>query len=149
MGHILGIIQIINENNKKKEKVMIKSSDIEFLLRICYTNQISNAFEKLEHKKQTANHDYNSFIYILFSKCLSDIKKASIQIERYKKKEEEKDGRKREGINTLIGMHQGKKAYILKHFFNKELNDVKDVFFIKDDIKFQKFLIERAAIALR
>ncbi|MGN6613578.1 MAG: hypothetical protein ACTHKC_00880, partial [Candidatus Nitrosocosmicus sp.] len=49
LDHILGIIRIIKENSKREEKGIIKNSDIEFLLRICYTNQISTAFEKLEH----------------------------------------------------------------------------------------------------
>lgn len=148
LDHILGIIKIIKENSKREEKGIIKNSDIEFLLRICYTNQISTAFEKLEHCKRSDDNNINSFIYILFSKSLSDIKNASTFIEGYDagKKDSEENA---EIINTLIGMSNNKKAFILKLFFNKELKDVRDLFFIEDNNKFQKFLLERAAISLR
>jgi tRNA threonylcarbamoyladenosine modification (KEOPS) complex Cgi121 subunit len=153
LDHILGIIKIIKENSKREEKGIIKNSDIEFLLRICYTNQISTAFEKLEHCKRSDDNNNNSFIYILFSKSLSDIKNASTFVERYDSGE--KDGAEKDAeenteiINTLIGMSDNKKAFILKLFFNKELKDVRDLFFIEDNNKFQKFLLERAAISLR
>ncbi|MGN6821802.1 MAG: hypothetical protein ACTHJ7_03340, partial [Candidatus Nitrosocosmicus sp.] len=143
LDHILGIIRIIKENSKREEKGIIKNSDIEFLLRICYTNQISTAFEKLEHCKRSGDNNNNSFIYILFSKSLSDIENASTFTEGYDAGENTKI------INTLIGMSDKKKAFILKLFFNKELKDVRELFFIEDNNKFQKFLLERAAISLR
>lgn len=143
LDHILGIIRIIKENSKREEKGIIKNSDIEFLLRVCYTNQISTAFEKLEHCKRSDDNNNNSFIYILFSKSLSDIENASTFTEGYDA------GENTEIINTLIGMSDKKKALILKLFFNKELKDVRDLFFIEDNNKFQKFLLERAAISLR
>ncbi|MGN6348705.1 MAG: hypothetical protein ACTHLL_03025 [Candidatus Nitrosocosmicus sp.] len=143
LDHILGIIRIIKENSKREEKGIIKNSDIEFLLRICYTNQISIAFEKLEHCKRSGDNNNNSFIYILFSKSLSDIENASTFTEGYDAGENTKI------INTLIGMSDKKKEFILKLFFNKELKDVRELFFIEDNNKFQKFLLERAAISLR
>ena len=143
LDHILGIIRIIKENSKREEKGIIKNSDIEFLLRVCYTNQISTAFEKLEHCKRSDDNNNNSFIYILFSKSLSDIENASTFTEGYDA------GENTEIIDTLIGMSDKKKALILKLFFNKELKDVRDLFFIEDNNKFQKFLLERAAISLR
>ena len=152
LDHIFGIIKIIKENSKREEKRMIKNPDIEFLLRICYTNQISLAFEKLGYNKSFDNNR-TRFIYILFSRYSTDIQKASDYIEGHKiieqeEKEKEK-ARKREEKSFLLEMSENKKKYILKVLFNKEFKDVQDLFFVKDNVKFQKFLIERAATALR
>ena len=45
MDHILGILKIINEEEKRNIKSNIKNVEIEFLLRICYTNQIKDALK--------------------------------------------------------------------------------------------------------
>jgi tRNA threonylcarbamoyladenosine modification (KEOPS) complex Cgi121 subunit len=147
LDHIFGIIKIIKENSKREEKRMIKSLDIEFLLRICYTNQISLAFEKLGYNKSFDNN-HARFICILFSKNSTNIEKASDYIDSHKIKEED-IARKKEEKSFLLEMSENKKKYILKVFFNKDFKDVQNLFFIKDNVKFQKFLIERAAIALR
>ena len=154
LEHILDIIKIINEKIKRKEKRDIKNLDIEFLLRICYTDQIANAFQKLNENK---NNNYNSFICILFSKNPSDIENALKDLKKYNlqevvsKETNQKDEVKDRIIKTksLIEMSDQKKQYILRLFFKKELEDVNQLFFIKDNSKFQKFLIERAAIALK
>jgi tRNA threonylcarbamoyladenosine modification (KEOPS) complex Cgi121 subunit len=150
LDHIFGIIKIIKENSKREGKKMIKNPDIEFLLRICYTNQISLAFEKLGYNKSFDNNG-TRFIYILFSEYSSNIEKASEYIDSHKIKEEEEEeiARKREEKSVLLEMSENKKKYILKVFFNKDFKDAQNLFFIKDNVKFQKFLIERAAIALR
>jgi tRNA threonylcarbamoyladenosine modification (KEOPS) complex Cgi121 subunit len=157
LEHILGIIKIINEKIKSKEKREIKNLDIEFLLRICYTDQIANAFQKLNENKDKNNNNYNSFICILFSKNASDIENALKYLKKYNQQEnalkekKQKDEVKDRIINTkpLIEISDQKKQFILKLFFKKELEDINELFFIKDNFKFQKFLIERAAIALK
>ena len=153
LEHILSIIKIINEKIKRKEKREIKNLDIEFLLRICYTDQIANAFQKLNDD----SYKNNRFICILFSKCSSDIENVSRDLKKYDRlenaleEEKQKDELKDRTIKTnfLIEISDKKKQHILKLFFKKELEDVNDLFFIKDNSKFQKFLIERAAIALK
>jgi tRNA threonylcarbamoyladenosine modification (KEOPS) complex Cgi121 subunit len=132
--HIFGILKIINEEIKRNEKRDIKNFDIEFLLRICYTNQISSAFQLLSHNKT------NDFICILFSKSLSNIKKIYIDLKNYGEEDIS---------NSLVQMSETKKLNILKLFFNKDLKDLGNLAIIKDNLKFQNFLIERSAIVLK
>ncbi len=132
--HIFGILKIINEEIKRNEKREIKNFDVEFLLRICYTNQISYAFQLLSDNKT------NDFICILFSKSLSNIKKAYIDLKNYGEEDIP---------NSLIQTSEAKKLHILRLFFKKDLKDLGNSFIIKDDLKFQNFLIERSAIVLK
>ena len=50
--------------------------------------------------------------------------------------------------NDLLKISQAKKLHIINLFFKKDLKDMNTTL-INDDLKFQKFLIERAAIALK
>src|SRR3712207_5491361 len=43
--HVHGIFRIINEELNRKTEKNIKNLEVEFLLRLCLTDQISNAFE--------------------------------------------------------------------------------------------------------
>jgi tRNA threonylcarbamoyladenosine modification (KEOPS) complex Cgi121 subunit len=129
--HILGIIRIINEEMRLKTHREITNFDVEFLLRICYTNQILNAFKILNDSKN------NNFVCILFSKCASNTEHAYMDLKRYGKEN-----------NDLLKISQAKKLHIINLFFKKDLKDMNTAL-INDDLKFQKFLIERAAIALK
>ena len=156
LEHILSIIKIISGKIKRNKKREIKNLDIEFLLRICYTDQIANAFQKLNDAKDKNNKD-SEFICILFSKNPSDIENALKDLKKYDLQENAlKEKKPEDGVNnrtiktdSLIEISNRKKQYILKNLFKKELEDVNELFFIKDNFKFQKFLIERAAIALK
>jgi tRNA threonylcarbamoyladenosine modification (KEOPS) complex Cgi121 subunit len=156
LEHILSIIKIINGKLKRNKKREIKNPDIEFLLRICYTDQIANAFQKLNDAKDKNNKD-SKFICIFFSKNSSDIENALKDLKKYdlqenalkEKKPEDEVNNRTIKTDSLIGISNQKKQYILKNFFKKELEDVNELFFIKDNFKFQKFLIERAAIAIK
>jgi tRNA threonylcarbamoyladenosine modification (KEOPS) complex Cgi121 subunit len=156
LEHILSIIKIISGKIKRNKKREIKNLDIEFLLRICYTDQIANAFQKLNDAKDKNNKD-SEFICILFSKNPSDIENALKDLKKYdlqenalkEKKPEDKVNNRTIKTDSLIEISNRKKQYILKNLFKKELEDVNELFFIKDNFKFQKFLIERAAIALK
>lgn len=139
LDHIFGIIKIINEEMNRKEEREIKNFDIEFLLRICYTNQISYAFQVLNDNKSSSSSS-SSFICILFSKSLSNIKNAYTDL-----KKNGKEG----NTNTLIQISEAKKSHILELFFNKDIKDLENIRILNDDNKFQKFLIERSAIALK
>jgi len=156
LEHILSIIKIISGKIKRNKKREIKNLDIEFLLRICYTDQIANAFQKLNDTKDKINKD-SEFICILFSKNPSDIENALKDLKKYdlqenalkEKKPEDEVNNRTIKTDSLIEISNRKKQYILKNLFKKELEDVNELFFIKDNFKFQKFLIERAAIALK
>ena len=156
LEHILSIIKIISGKIKRNKKREIKNLDIEFLLRICYTDQIANAFQKLNDTKDKINKD-SEFICILFSKNSSDIENALKDLKKYdlqenalkEKKPEDEVNNRTIKTDSLIEISNRKKQYILKNLFKKELEDVNELFFIKDNFKFQKFLIERAAIALK
>ena len=156
LEHILSIIKIISGKIKRNKKREIKNLDIEFLLRICYTDQIANAFQKLNDVKDKNNKD-SEFICILFSKNSSDIENALKDLKKYdlqenalkEKKPEDEVNNRTIKTDSLIEISNRKKQYILKNLFKKELEDVDELFFIKDNFKFQKFLIERAAIALK
>jgi tRNA threonylcarbamoyladenosine modification (KEOPS) complex Cgi121 subunit len=108
----------------------IKNFEIEFLLRICYTDQISNAFKILDDNK-----NYN-FICILFSNSLASVKDAYAQLKNFGNEN-----------SDLIQTSEAKKMHILEVFFKKEVKDSNNQF-IKDDQKFQQFLIERSAISV-
>lgn len=135
LNHIFGIIKMINEEIKRKDEREIKNFDMEFLLRICYTDQILHAFQIANENKNN-----NRFICILFSKCLINIKNAYMDLKNYGKEDDD---------NILVQISKAKKLHIIKLFFNKELKDLYDPYIINDDYEFQKFLIERSAIALK
>ena len=130
LEHVFGILRIIHTEMEIGKQREIKNFEIEFLLRICYTDQISNAFKILEDNK-----NYN-FICILFSKSLSSVKDTYTQLKNL-------------GIENsdLIQTSEAKKLHILEVFFKKDVKDSNNQF-IKDDQKFQQFLIERSAIAI-
>lgn len=130
LEHIFGILRIIHTEMKIGKQREIKNFEIEFLLRICYTDQISNAFKILNDYK---NHN---FICILFSNRLSDIENTYIQLKNF-------------GIENsdLIQASESKKIHILQVFFKKDPKDSNNRV-IKDDKKFQRFLIERSAISV-
>jgi tRNA threonylcarbamoyladenosine modification (KEOPS) complex Cgi121 subunit len=130
LEHIFGILRIIHTEMKIGKEREIKNFEIEFLLRICYTDQISNAFNILNDNE---NH---GFICILFSNCLSSIENTYLHLKNY-------------GIenNSLIQTSEAKKSHIIQVFFKKDLKDFNNQF-IKDDQKFQQFLIERSAISV-
>jgi tRNA threonylcarbamoyladenosine modification (KEOPS) complex Cgi121 subunit len=130
LEHVFGILRIIHTEMEIGKQREIKNFEIEFLLRICYTDQISNAFKILDDNK---NHN---FICILFSTSLSSVKDTYIQLKNF-------------GIENsdLIQTSEAKKLHILEVFFKKDVTDSNNQF-IKDDQKFQQFLIERSAISI-
>jgi tRNA threonylcarbamoyladenosine modification (KEOPS) complex Cgi121 subunit len=130
LEHVFGILRIIHTEMEIGKQREIKNFEIEFLLRICYTDQISNAFKILDDNK---NHN---FVCILFSNSLSSVKDTYIQLKNF-------------GIENsdLIQTSEAKKLHILEVFFKKDATDSNNQF-IKDDQKFQQFLIERSAISI-
>ena len=61
LEHIFGILRIIHTEMKIGKEREIKNFEIEFLLRICYTDQISNAFNILND-----NENYRLHLHFIF-----------------------------------------------------------------------------------
>ncbi len=137
LEHIIGIIKILYEESER-DKEKLKNLDVEFLLRICYTNQIKHAFDIL---KCESDNDFNGYVIcILFSKSLD------LLMDTYK--DLIKLGKDQDPAN-LIQISRFKRSFILGKFFKKELKFLENNDIIKSDDDFQRFLIERAAIALK
>ncbi len=128
--HIYGVMKIINEEIKRNSRTNIKNFEIEILLRLCQTNQISNAFK-------INNNDEGKYVFILFSK---DRKELIEHIKEFKTfgKEDSK----------LVLPSESKKSCIIHFLLNRELTDYNQIF-KNGDARFQRFLIERSAISLK
>jgi len=131
LEHIKGILRIINEEITRKNSVLIKNKEIEFLLRLCHTKQISNAFKIIND----TNID-NNIVVILFANDLASLKTVFEEI-------------KINGIedNNLINSSNVKKIKMTKLFLDKYFKDKDRDLFI-DDKKFLNLLIERSALAI-
>ncbi|WP_458718882.1 KEOPS complex subunit Cgi121 [Candidatus Nitrosocosmicus sp. R] len=129
--HLLGILKIINEEEKRKIKSNIKSVEIEFLLRICYTNQIKDAL-----KSNFGDNKNKTFVVVLISKLGTKLSYTLDALMSY-------------GIedSNLIHTDITKKDYIFNHFF-KDKFKVNSYLLLNNEEKYLKFLIEKAAISL-
>jgi hypothetical protein len=92
----------------------------------------------------------------LFSKNISEIENVLDDLKKYNLQKKTFENGLKGAVedtvtktNSLFEMSNRKKQFILRFFFNKEIKYNNNLFFIKDNSKFQKFLIERAAIALK
>ncbi len=131
LDHILGILKIINEEVKRNIKSNIKNVEIEFLLRICYTNQIKDAL-----KSNFGDSKNKTFVVVLISKLEGKLSNALDTLVPF-------------GIedSKLICPDTTKKDYILNHFFNDKFK-VNSHLILNNEEKYLKFLIEKAAITL-
>jgi tRNA threonylcarbamoyladenosine modification (KEOPS) complex Cgi121 subunit len=127
----MGILKIINEEDKRNIKSIIKNVEIEFLLRICYTNQIEYAI-----KSNFGDTKNKNFVVVLISKL------------------EDKLGNIRDllmpfGIenSNLISPDDIKKDFILKYFFKDRFKGNYHLL-LNNEEKYLKFFIEKAAISL-
>ena len=131
LDHILGILKIINEEEKRNIKSNIKSVEIEFLLRICYTNQIKDAL-----KSNFGDNKNKTFVVVLISKIGDKLSNTLDSLMSY-------------GIedSDLIHSDTTKKDYIFNYFF-KDKFKVNSYLLLNNEEKYLKFLIEKAAISL-
>lgn len=130
--HITGILKIINEEKKRSYKSDIRNLEIEFLLRICYTNQISDSL-----KINFGDPLNKNFIIIV----ISDDDKTLYNIENYVTRFGTRN-------DDLLKDEKYKRDYIFNLFFSQNPRD-KNLKFIQDEEKFLKFLLERGAIAIK
>ena len=155
LEHIVGIMKILNERKKRNSISDIKNIEIEFLMRVCCTDQISEALKINFGDK--SNKDY---VVIILSDDDQKLKDIQREFERYgtvvsnnntKTKSDSGNNsyQKMEDKNDdLIAADNTKKEFIIDMFFKEKIKDPNAELF-KSDAKFLKFLIERAAISLR
>lgn len=128
--HIYGVMKIINEEIKRNSRTNIKNFEIEILLRLCQTNQISNAFK-------INNNNEGKYVFILFSRDRKELMEHIKEFKTFGKED-----------SRLVSPSESKKSYIIHILLNRELKDSNQLFKNGDE-KFQRFLIERSAIALK
>ena len=131
LDHILGILKIINEEDQRNIKSNVKNVEIEFLLRICYTNQIKYAL-----KSNFGDSKNKSFVVVLISKLESKLRNTLGFLSSF-------------GIedSNLIRPDTTKKNYILNCFFKDKFKGNTHML-LNNEEKYLKFLIEKAAISL-
>lgn len=129
--HVLGILKIINEEEKRNIKSDIKNVEIEFLLRICYTNQIKDAL-----KANFGDSENKTFVVVLISKFGDNLSNTLGTLMSY-------------GIedSNLIVPNTTKKDYILNYFFKDKFKGNSHLL-LNNEEKYLKFLVEKAAISL-
>lgn len=130
-NHLNGVLKIIDEEKRRRCNIQIKNIEIEFLLRMCYTNQITKALKINQLEEQNKN-----FVFVLFANNKNSISNIFNTI-----------GQIGTEANELILATEAKKSYIIDLFFKDKIKD-RNIPIIKDDGKFIKFLVERAAIAM-
>jgi len=131
LDHILGILKIINEEDQRNIKSNVKNVEIEFLLRICYTNQIKYAL-----KSNFGDSKNKTFVVVLISKPESKLRNTLGFLSSF-------------GIedSNLIRPDITKKNYILDYFFKDKFKGNSHML-LNNEEKYLKFLIEKAAISL-
>ncbi|MDF0680441.1 MAG: hypothetical protein P0116_05695 [Candidatus Nitrosocosmicus sp.] len=131
LDHILGILKIINEEDQRNIKSNVKNVEIEFLLRICYTNQIKYAL-----KSNFGDSMNKNYVVVLISKMESKLSNTLSFLSSF-------------GIedSNLILPDTTKKNYILNSFFKDKFKGDSHLL-LNNEEKYLKFLIEKAAISL-
>ena len=138
--HLVGIMRIINEEKKRKKISEIKNLEVEFLLRLCCTDQIKEALNR--NFGDIENRDYVILIMSNSEQTLQDIE---LELSHHGNVHTS-----RNDFNLLknIAATKNKRDHIVNTFFKDKFKDPYLPILNKDD-GFLKFLIERAAIALR
>ncbi len=138
--HLVGIMKIINEEKKRKKISEIKNLEVEFLLRLCCTDQIKEALNR--NFGDMENRDYVILIMSNSKQTLQDIE---LELSNYGTVHTSSNDF---NLLTKIAATKNKRDHILNTFFKDKFKDPNLPILNKDD-GFLKFLIERAAIALR
>jgi tRNA threonylcarbamoyladenosine modification (KEOPS) complex Cgi121 subunit len=125
------ILKIINEKDKRNIKSVIKNVEIEFLLRICYTNQIEYAI-----KSNFGDIKNKNYVVVLISKLEHKLSNTVEFLMSFGYED-----------SNLIRPDVTKKDYILNYFF-KDKFKVNYHLLLNNEEKYLKFLIEKAAISL-
>ena len=138
--HILGIMQILNERKKRNIISEIKNREIEFLLRVCCTDQISAAL-----KANFGDSSNRSFVIITISDDDHLLQEIESEFARHGTIEYRSGTQVK--IKDLITADTRKRDYIIEMFFREKIKDHNSPV-LNSNSEFLKFLIERAAICL-
>ncbi len=138
--HLIGIMRIINEERKRKMISEIKNPEVEFLMRLCCTDQIKEALNRNFGDKE--KKDYVVFIMSDNNQVLHDIE---IELACYGFVHVDSSD---SHLSTCIASTKNKRDYIINSFFKDKLKN-RDSTTLEKNVEFLKFLIERAAIALK
>ena len=114
--HILGIMQILNERKKRNIISEIKNREIEFLLRVCCTDQISEAL-----KANFGDRSNRNFVIIIISD--DDHVLQEIDTEFAKHGTIEYKSGTQAKIKDLIIADTHKRDYIIEMFFKEKIKD--------------------------
>ena len=138
--HLIGIMRIINEGKKRKKISEIKNLEVEFLLRLCCTDQIKEALNR--NFGDIENRDYVILIMSNSEQTLQDIE---LELSHHGNVHTSPND-----FNLLknIAATKNKRDHIVNTFFKDKFKDP-NLLILNNDDGFLKFLIERAAIALR
>jgi tRNA threonylcarbamoyladenosine modification (KEOPS) complex Cgi121 subunit len=128
---VFGILKIINEEKKRNIKMDIKNVEIEFLLRICYTNQIKSALSA-----NFGDNQNKSFVVVLVSTLANKLSNTLGTLRSYGNEDD-----------NLIVPNPLKKDYILNYFFKDKFKDNSHLL-LNNDERYLKFLVEKAAICI-
>ncbi|HEU5120833.1 MAG TPA: hypothetical protein VFT71_07570, partial [Candidatus Nitrosocosmicus sp.] len=144
LEHIVGIMKILNERKKRNSISDIKNIEIEFLMRVCCTDQISEALKINFGDK--SNKDY---VVIILSDDDQKLKDIQREFERYgtvisnnntktKSDSGNNSHQKMEDKNDdLIAADNTKKEFIIDMFFKEKIKDP-NAELLKSDAKFLK-----------
>jgi tRNA threonylcarbamoyladenosine modification (KEOPS) complex Cgi121 subunit len=145
LEHILGIMKILGERKKRNIISDIKNLEIEFLMRVCCTDQISEAL-----RVNFGDRSNKEFVVIIISADEATLQEIEKEFARYGISEHDESGNTN-NIQTsnkdLIAVDTYKRDYIIDQFFREKIKDSKSPI-LKSNTEFLKFLVERAAISI-
>jgi tRNA threonylcarbamoyladenosine modification (KEOPS) complex Cgi121 subunit len=138
--HIAGIMKILSERKKRNIVSYIKNIEIEFLLRVCCTDQINEALKVNFGDK--SNKDFVIIIITDDDHIFEEIERdfaiyGNLDYENVSQTE----------IKDLIAADTYKRDYIIEKIFREKIKHKNSTVLNSND-EFLKFLVERAAISL-
>lgn len=138
--HIAGIMKILSERKKRNIVSYIKNIEIEFLLRVCCTDQINEAL-----KVNFGDKSNKDFVIIIISDDDHIFEEFERDFAMYGHLDYENVSQTE--IKDLIAADTYKRDYIIEKFFREKIKDKNSTVLNSND-EFLKFLVERAAISL-
>jgi tRNA threonylcarbamoyladenosine modification (KEOPS) complex Cgi121 subunit len=138
--HIAGIMKILSERKKRNIVSHIKNIEIEFLLRVCCTDQINEAL-----KVNFGDKSNKDFVIIIISDDDHIFEEIERDFAMYGNLDYENVSQTE--IKDLIAADTYKRDYIIEKFFREKIKDKNSTVLNSND-EFLKFLVERAAISL-
>ncbi|WP_161486282.1 hypothetical protein [Candidatus Nitrosocosmicus hydrocola] len=145
LEHILGIMKILSERKKRNIISDIKNLEIEFLMRVCCTDQISEAL-----RVNFGDRSNKEFVVIIISDDEVTLQEIEKEFARYGNSEHDESS-STNNIQTcnkdLIAADTYKRDYIIDQFFREKIKDSNSPV-LKSNTEFLKFLVERAAISI-